>query len=609
MPAGRTFSAMAMPGRLGRGRTGRDYPPLGIAGALSLVLLAVLPSALNLPQANPGQTLEYAPIPPEDGEQVSPRTGNLSSLGLGASGSFRQPGSSGGGGPAGTSTGVGAGKNPSTKRCIGTPPRQTEDPLAPPCVAYFNGDNGGATYQGVTRDEVRILFYFDTQHTEATSRGVEARPENAYFDLEAPPQDDDNVHVRGLRAYQTYFNDRYQLYGRRAHFFVYFGQADPTPESRRAEAAENFERVRPFAVLAVTAFGFAEEYLEVMARRGVMNFGSVQNRSAAYYEGFAGLAWGYLPTVEMASRFYSSYICDKVQGRPVSFGGNDGDPDSRLHNGAPRRLGLLRTTDAERPELIRFAALVKTQVQACGGEFVSEQTLPSAGWVDEVGRAPAYAEEGIAAFRQAGVTTVVWAGGFETNYSKAAARQRYLPEWVVAGDGVHEGRNTARVQDPEAWAHAWVTSPVTLVDVAERTPCYDALSSVEPGFPDAVHACPRYDDLRQMFTGIQVAGPRLSPRSVEKGFRAIPAVASRSNRVPACYYEPGDYTCVKDSVAMWWDPEGTPEGANEPGCWRMVHNGRRFLINGWTNGDVLVDKNPSDVCNNYAARFLFRIAA
>src|SRR5205807_1613108 len=52
-------------------------------------------------------------------------------------------------------------KTPSTKGCVGKPPRQTEDPLAPPCVASFSGDNFGATYQGVSKDEISVLFYFD----------------------------------------------------------------------------------------------------------------------------------------------------------------------------------------------------------------------------------------------------------------------------------------------------------------------------------------------------------------------------------------------------------------------------------------------------------------
>src|SRR5688572_14509800 len=33
-----------------------------------------------------------------------------------------------------------------TRDCVGTPTRQTEDPMSPPCVAVmFEGDNGGAT--------------------------------------------------------------------------------------------------------------------------------------------------------------------------------------------------------------------------------------------------------------------------------------------------------------------------------------------------------------------------------------------------------------------------------------------------------------------------------
>jgi hypothetical protein len=38
-------------------------------------------------------------------------------------------------------------------KCVGPPPlRQIEDPQSPPCKAYWKGDNGGATAQGVTRD-------------------------------------------------------------------------------------------------------------------------------------------------------------------------------------------------------------------------------------------------------------------------------------------------------------------------------------------------------------------------------------------------------------------------------------------------------------------------
>ncbi|HUR48537.1 MAG TPA: hypothetical protein VMY88_03270 [Acidimicrobiales bacterium] len=66
----------------------RNYPPLASAMCALLALLAVMPSALNLPQSNPSQTPEYAPVPPEDGPNTTPAAGNLASLSLAGSGSL-----------------------------------------------------------------------------------------------------------------------------------------------------------------------------------------------------------------------------------------------------------------------------------------------------------------------------------------------------------------------------------------------------------------------------------------------------------------------------------------------------------------------------------------
>lgn len=71
---------MAVIARSGTGK--RNYPPLVLACLVMLVLLAAMPSALNLPQTSPTETLEYAPVPPEDENQVNPPTGNFASLGL-----------------------------------------------------------------------------------------------------------------------------------------------------------------------------------------------------------------------------------------------------------------------------------------------------------------------------------------------------------------------------------------------------------------------------------------------------------------------------------------------------------------------------------------------
>src|SRR4051794_20832559 len=61
----------------------RRYAPLAIAASCILIAVFGLPSMLNLPQSNPGQVAEYAPVPPDQNSQNAPG-GNFAGLGLGS---------------------------------------------------------------------------------------------------------------------------------------------------------------------------------------------------------------------------------------------------------------------------------------------------------------------------------------------------------------------------------------------------------------------------------------------------------------------------------------------------------------------------------------------
>ncbi len=125
---------------------------------------------------------------------------------------------------------------------------------------------------------------------------------------------------------------------------------------------------------------------------------------------------------------------------------------------------------------------------------------------------------------------------------------------------------------------------------------------------DIADACVFYDDLRQFFTGVQVAGPRLYPANIDQGFHAIPPHPSASAYEPACYYEPGDYTCVKDAISEWWDPTAQNQQVSPAnaaaGCWRMSERGRRHRAGEWPGADVTATKRPDDPCNLYVGQFL-----
>lgn len=581
-------------GAASRDRPARNYPPLLVAAGMALLLLAILPSSLTLPQSNPSETLEYAPVPPEDGEQP-PALGNFSSLGLGGSkGGGGRP--SAGGTPDGSQDQLfptAVGKNPSTKRCVGRPPRQTEDPLSPPCVAFFSGSNGGATYQGVTPDEIRGLVYLDGEQAEG-----EPAECGTFEDLNEPA-DRERWTSTNLRILEKYFNERFQTYGRHVHFFVHRGTCgEATPETRRADASTAWKRVRPFAVLNFSFGAHTTIYDQSLTARGVLSFGGNPTtlRPESHFESAPGFVWGHLPTMERQARLFGSLLCRRVLPYPVSFGDSE-------HSGQRRKIGVLFTDDPGFPDHRYLRDLVIARVEECGGAVALTAGHPY-GQMD-----PDLALQVMAEFRQTGITTVLWTGHFEPSLQRAAVALDYTPEVIGLGQpgGIDEYLNNTAFGNPAFLSHAWVVTNHTLQGPPNREQCGVAILETEPQAVenDVFLGCERYPHLLQLFTSIQVAGPQLTPKTVERGLRAIPARPSESPKSPACFYEPGDYTCVKDAVAEWWDPQGKASARRSSedafvGCWRMVERARRYLAGTWSDGDLPTFRRGTqeDVCNS-----------
>ncbi len=595
-------------------QTARKYIPLVVILIALGLAIFTLPSALNLPQTNPATTLEYAPVPPTD-DNTPPPVGNFDNFGLGDSSSIDTGGALGGNGG---SLQTDQGKSTSTKRCVQTPkgPKQTEDPLAPPCVADYSGakckDNGGSTYPGVTQNEIRLLWYFDSNIVESnTSRGDETRPTNKYFDLDKPEAQDDHVYVRLLRGWMKYFEDRYQLYCRHPHMYVYYGSGDSAgPEAKRADAADNYEQVHPFAVIS-DSFASNDAYLEAMARRGVLNFGSFLGREADFFQKYPKLIWGYSPPLEAEADQYVDFVCKQV--RPynnTTFAGGD-------LLGKPRKYGLVYTDDPTQPGLKKLKDLVMTGIKnRCP---LDQKNIPEATWhpccrAEDNGTLPTYANDAMARFsdpNQAGgpVTTILWPGGMESKFGDAAERNNYKPEWIMLGDSTTDGFVSGQYQNPNSFGnHAWIVSYQTKQIDYEQEACFLAYKDADPSAPDQDirgRACGLYERLRQLFTGIQVAGARLGPTSIDKGFHAIPKIASDTPGTPACFYNLGDYTCVKDGIAMWWDSSAVPPNSSSQGCWKMVNQAKRYLFGQFPAQEIMTMKNAGvDQCNGYGGHAL-----
>jgi hypothetical protein len=573
----------------------RRYVPLLALVAAVVLTMVALPSALNLPQANPGQTLEYAPVPPNS-KAPPPPGGNFAALGQGSSGG---EGSGGVPTPTPTPTPVGPppqaggpppnGNNLRNKRCVGNPQRQSEDPFSPPCVAYYSGNNGGATYQGVTATEIRILIVYDGNRNYYLTSGEQTSPKNTYVDLwQAPPSTGSEFFITHIwRGYQKYFGDRYQTYGRTPHFFVYYTKdlaEKMTADDVRAAALDNVQTVHPFgSVVVMPALG--EVYNQTLAQQKVLDFTS-DMETPSFYSGYPDHIWGFLPDADSWATLYSSFVCAQVKGGTARFAGS-------ALSAKPRKYGLVYTTDQSQPGLLEMVSVARRQLESCGIVISDSAPFPTAGYLkpDRTN----YSAPAMAQFKGDNVTTILWPGGYETNFSKAASAIQYFPEWFLAGDGVVEGRDEAVFQDQSVWAHAMAVSPLVVEPGTTQSACYQAYTEEDPNADvnQVSWVCPVYPRMRQLFTGIQVAGPHLTPASIASGFRAIPPLGSSDPQAPACYYPSGDWTCIKDAIALWWNSSTTSGGP----CYEVADGAKRYRPGDWPHADPVLTQGPCDQYN------------
>lgn len=616
--------SITVPGDFGQPSGGsakaRTFSPfLGIVMAAVLALV-VLPSNFTLPNSSPSPQLAIAPVPPTNNHAITPPS-NFTSLNSGTAGNGL--GGSGTGGPGGPAAvlppplppgGVfgGKGHNPGDeKQCVDG--RQTEDTLAPPCVSFYEGNNGGATYPGVSATEVPVILYSDSY----TSTGGFSTPEGQIVDIDKLPNNNRAIPPEiGLLGWSKFFNYRFQTYKRHVHFYMQFATYDrsepggsETSATQTQDAANAYAQVHPFAVIDQSASfgGGGTGYVSYMNQHKVLVFGTAVGLPKSLFDAYPGLDYGYASTIEHSASQYADFVCGSLAKSPTSDVGQNANPPGSgvVKNGIPRKFGLIYSADPAKPSLQKEAKLAEGYIKArCGVTMADRQSYPSDGYIVDTSQLPAYATSAMAKFQKQGITTVLWPAGFETKLGTAASQANYSPEWITGDDENQVGTSEAQLQDQTQWAHAWSVSSLTFYPTLTYQLCYVEYRQVDQQTKDvdvASYICPMYNTLRQLFTGIQIAGPNLTPQTVNQGFHAIPAKPSTNPQVPACYYPVGDYTCVKDSAIMHYDSTvpSTMTSNGQPGAWRMAANGKRYLPGKFPQSTLAQMKGSNDLVNQY----------
>ena len=249
----------------------------------------------------------------------------MSSGDAATSGGGSAGGSSTGGGGAGGSNGggsaAGAAGGPDVTFGVGPQCRADGRQLGfsfymPPCVQWNSTNNGGATADGVTDKQIKVIRWlgFQDDATKAILRAYKL-------------SDEDSVIKRSYDAYRAYSNHHYETYGREVVYEDYAASAVSTnDEAMIADAAQIADK-HPFAVIVGNPAAVMPTVLATeLNARGVLCSGCTVSLSTGYYNENPDIIAGGLPSINEYCQQSAEYIGKRLAGKNAIHAGDELNP-------------------------------------------------------------------------------------------------------------------------------------------------------------------------------------------------------------------------------------------------------------------------------------------
>jgi hypothetical protein len=469
----------------------------------------------------------------------------------------------------------------STMQCVEWPDgsvTQTFDPQSPPCIASWSDaaqGNGGATSTGVTPTTVRVAF----------------------------PRNPSNDSMHALAPIVDFFNSRFELYGRRIQL-VPFDSKETTAE---AFADSNQQHADAVQAASMNVFASLDRFdlnantptlstfLDTLAGKHVIGITGGVNAPFTSEQALASHApyeWSYSASVEDLMRNTGNYTCTQLTGHPAR-------------------------SSADYASTLRKFAVFLPDSQSSGGGVPGvkplRDTMAACGLADArvVYYDPSGSEAGARSIatqlnelKSAGVTTLLyfpWLDGVNpTSPQHTADRIAYHPEWVAIN-----------------WS-PWITASLLLEPSPQTAHTFgvgnwnklyapqfqmwgrafaDAGGSLQQQSKGALQGAETlYHELLLLASGIQMAGPHLTPTSFASALHQTVFPNPGAGRAPTFQGTVGfagrSSSMVKDYLVAWINPSATTQTwyadqptftPNDVFCYAEL--GRRNAFGHWSRND------------------------
>ena len=510
-----------------------------------------------------GFTAEGVPIDPATGQPITGGAGGLSATGGGGGAA----GTSGAGGTtgAGGASGAGGAVAGDTKHCRNG--RQTDLIFnAPPCAPKFVGNNGGATYPGVTEKEIKFVRFEcepnEQVNTILRSQGLAATTEETNAMVEAAIK---------------WMNSTYEFYGRKLTYEHVIGDCPLTPPdpAKSRQAAAEVAKKKP---MFVNHYASGPETHDVWSRNGIVSIGA-PNLDNSFYAARRPFRWDIFPSGTEGADMVAEYYCNKLVGKAASNAGRVIHPTIGGRE-TKRKIGLI-IPDNGNGASVPNAERVKSKVAACG-----EPNAPIFRYQSDINRATEQARSIVGGMIQQKVTTVVCmcdaiAPVFFTQNSTS---NNYFPEWLLPSANLLDYDVLGRLYDPPQWAHAFGPSQLAEPIPFEQTDAAKIWRAAgNSGNPcSACNLVTGY--MINIGSFVQMAGPNLNPLTIERAlvganYKRGGWVETKGN--PGVYlikYGPNDYNAISDYREVYWDAAAPSKIDGKNGAYVSLDGGKRYAV-------------------------------
>jgi hypothetical protein len=479
---------------------------------------------------------------------------------------------------------AGAGTTSSGAQCTPSTP-QFASPYAPPCIPKFTGNNGGATYNGVTASTITLVerefpSAADTQEIEAQAKAAGG----------ALPQ----VISQVQQVFLNYFNSVYNLYGRKVVITPYTTQASFTTEELGqgqpqacADADTIANQMHAFGETGITngtSYGGTGPFSTCAAQDHLVEFDGDPYYDEAAFAALNPYVWSITQNCNTITDSEAEVVASMLAGKKAVYAGD------------PTLKDQVRKFAAFVPNVPQYLDCTKSFVHLVQSKYHMKKSelSPSFDYNLDIATFQQSAQQAIIQFKAAGVTTVICsADPFSLGLlTKAAAAQNYHPEWFLTGSALTDQDQVAQgLYDlPEIQGHMFgmsesaastaLTGPQSLAGQL-----YQKLTG---------HAIPKgtdgnYGALVEIFNDLQAAGPDLTPSNMARGIHAIPTLGAPAYQYGQWTYNVGPtgtpgggvHTAADDARFVYWDGTKTSPLNGVTGTFVAVLGGKRYTLGHW----------------------------